>query len=69
MRLGKYLVSLTKSELESVKGELNLSDDELLVFECLARGKSIVATSEQCKMATSTVSNKVKDIVAKLKRL
>ena len=32
MRLGKYLSSLTKPELDELKEQLNLSDDELLVF-------------------------------------
>ena len=36
MRLGKYLSSLTKPELEELKEQLNLSDDELEVFEHLS---------------------------------
>lgn len=69
MRLGKFLSGLTKSELESVKGELNLSDDELLVFECLARGKSFIATADACKISTATLSNREKAIVKKLNRI
>ena len=37
MRLGKYLSSLTKPELEELKEQLNLSDDELLVFDNLSK--------------------------------
>lgn len=69
MRLGKFLSGLTKSELENVKGELNLSDDELLVFECLARGKSFIATADICKISTATLSNREKAIVKKLNRI
>ena len=40
MRLGKYLSSLTKPELESLKEQLNLTDDEELVFFHLSKGRS-----------------------------
>ena len=32
MRLGKYLSSLTKPELEDLKEKLNLTDDEEMIF-------------------------------------
>ena len=40
MRLGKYLSSLTKPELEELKEQLNLSDDELKVFNNLSKNRS-----------------------------
>ena len=41
MRLGMYLTSLTKPELEELRERLNLTDDELLIFDLLSRGKVI----------------------------
>ena len=46
MRLGKYLSSLTKPELELLKEQLNLSDDEEPIFNHLSKGRSKVAVSE-----------------------
>ena len=40
MRLGKCLSSLTKPELEELKEQLNLSDDELEVSEKLSKNRN-----------------------------
>lgn len=69
MRLGKYLSGRTKSELTELKEELNLSDDELLVFTELSKGRSIVAVADKCGISTATVSNRERDILLKLKRM
>lgn len=69
MRLGKYLTSLTKSELEELKDELNMTDDEILVFDQISHGRSIVATADRCNIATSTVSNRIKNISKKVSKL
>ena len=42
MRLGKYLSSLNKPELEELKDQLNLTDDEEMVFCQLSKGRSNV---------------------------
>ena len=41
MRLGKYLSSLTKPELELFVENANFSDDEQKIFELLAKDSSI----------------------------
>lgn len=69
MRLGKYLTSRTKSELEKLKELLNLSDEELLVFNELSKGRSLVAVADRCGISTATVSNREKNIVSKLTRI
>lgn len=69
MRLGKYITSLTKSELDELEIQLNLTDDELLVFRQLSKGRSIVAIADNCGIATSTVSNRIKAILTKCSRL
>ena len=69
MRLGRYLSSLTKPELEELKDQLNLSDDELPVFENLSKNRSKVTIADNCLVSVSTVDNRTKSISAKLIRL
>ena len=69
MRLGKFLSSRTKSELEVIKESLNLTDDEILVFTELSRGRSITCVAEHCGISESTASYRIKAICDKLKRI
>lgn len=69
MRLGKYLSSLTKPELETLKERLNLTDDEEMVFCQLSKGRSKVAVADNCRISISTVDNRIKAIGTKLKRV
>lgn len=68
-RLGKYLSSLTKPELEELKERLNLTDDEEMVFNELARGRNKIIVADKCSISSSTVDNRIKSINSKLKRL
>lgn len=69
MRLGKFLSGRTKSELAELMDSLNLSESEQEVFNCLAKGKSFIATADICKISTATLSNREKAIMLKLERL
>lgn len=69
MRLGKYLSSLTKPELEELKELLNLTEDEEEVFKNLSKGRSNIQTSNICMVSVSTVDKRIKSISAKLTRL
>ena len=69
MRLGKYLSSLTKPELDELKEQLNLSDDELLVFDNLSKNRSKVTIADKCLVSVSTIDNRIKAINSKLNRL
>ena len=69
MRLGNYLSSLTKPELEELKELLNLTEDEEEVFNNLSRGRSNIQTSNICMVSVSTVDKRIKTISAKLTRL
>ena len=69
MRLGKYLSSLTKPELDELKEQLNLSDDELLVFDNLSKNRSKVTIADKCLVSVSTIDNRIKSINSKLNRL
>ena len=68
-KLGKYLSSLTKPELEELKELLNLTDEEELVFKELSRGRSRVSVSDKCMVPCSTDSNRVRSIQNKISRL
>ena len=69
MCLGRELSSKTRTELETLKIELNLTDDELQVFNCLSRGKSNIQTAMICNCSLATVGNRVADIKAKMNRV
>lgn len=69
MRLGYYLTSLTRSELELLMNELNLSEDEENVFWCLSKGKSNVATADACQCSVATVSNRISHIKFKVEKV
>lgn len=68
-RLGKYLSSLTKPELDKIKEELNLTDDEEIIFNELSKGRSRTKVAEICSVSTATVSNRIKDIKRKLNKI
>lgn len=69
MRLGMYLTSLTKPELEELRTLLNLTDDELIVFDELTKGRTKTEISFKCIVAVSTVSNRIRAINNKINRL
>ena len=69
MRLGKYLSSLTKPELEELKELLNLTDDELEVFSMLAKGKTLVEASMENKTSVSTLKRRIDGIKRKVEKL
>ena len=68
-RLGKYLSSLTKPELEELKEQLNLTDDEEMVFCQLSKGRSNITVADNCQISSRTVDNKIKSINLKIARL
>ena len=64
MRLGRYLTSLTKPELEKYINGCNFSDDEETIFTMLSKNKSIVEISEKLGMSESATNRRI----AKIKR-
>ena len=69
MRLGKYLSSLTKPEVERLRDELNLTEDEEIIFNKLAKGKSKVSIADECLVSVGTVSNRISAIQSKVSRI
>lgn len=68
-KLGKYLSSLTKPELEELKDLLNLTYDEEEVFNLIKRGGSREQIAQKLSVSPSTVGEKVTSINKKLIRL
>lgn len=69
MRLGKYLSSLTKPEVERLREELNLTEDEEIIFNKLSKGKSKVSIADECLVSVGTVSNRISAIQSKVNRI
>ena len=68
MRLGKYLSSLTKPELEELKKICNFTYEELKVIDCLVNEKSYEEISSYIKCSTATVGRKISAIKEKIER-
>ena len=69
MRLGKLLSSMTKPELEELRENLNLTDDEDMVFMQLSKGRNKTYIADNCMISISTVDNRIKAINKKIERL
>ena len=69
MRLGKYLSSLTKPELEELKPLLNLTDNELEVFSLLSAGKSNYYIADKICVCERTVNRISQKITCKLEKI
>lgn len=69
MRLGKYLTSLTKPELEILKDNLNLTEDQLKIFELLVKGSGRDFISFKIMVSPATVGNRIAEINKKIERL
>lgn len=69
MRLGKFLSSLTKPEVERLRDELNLTDEEERIYNLLKKNKSIIEISDKLLLSESTLKRRIKDIQRKVDRL
>ena len=71
MRLGKYLSSLTKPELEELKEQLNLTESEAEVFKMLSVGKSNTNIADKicvCERTVTRISRKISIKIEKIGR-
>lgn len=69
MRLSKFIQSRTLTELEGIKQELNLTEDEELVFELLRKGKSNLQIADYCCCSIATIGNRISSINCKLDKI
>jgi excisionase family DNA binding protein len=68
MRLGKYLSSLTKPELEEIKCNYMFSDHEMIIIDMLATQKSRVEISNRLCASEPTIDRKIRIIKDKIER-
>ena len=66
MRLGKYLSSLTKPEVEEIRTNCNFTDDELMVFNGIVKGNTVSRIALNCCMSERTVERKFEKINSKI---
>ena len=69
MRLGKYLSSLTKPELELIVKIANFTDDEQKIFELLAKDKSITQIAISLCVCERTINRRIKNIDSKISKV
>ena len=69
MRLGKYLSSLTKPELDYLKTNLSLTDDEEMIFDLVSKNKSLTEVSMKTGFSVTTIKRRKNDILQKVGRL
>lgn len=58
---------LTRSELETLKKDIILTEDEEIVFDMLAKGKSIRQIADRAQMCTRSVDRRIKNIKKKIR--
>ena len=69
MRLGKYLSSLTKPELEEIITNANFTDDEQKIFELLKKVKCITEIAINLCVCERTINRRIKNIESKISKV
>ena len=69
MRLGKYLSSLTKPELELIVKNANFTDDEQKIFELLTKDKCITHIAIMLCVCERTINRRIKSIESKISKV
>ena len=69
MKLGYYLSSKTAPELAILEEQLNLTDDEKIIFENLAKGRSNTKIAYDNSISVATLSKRIKAIKKKIDRI
>lgn len=69
MRLGQYLSSLTKPELEEIETICNFSEEEGIIFNMLSKNKSLTEISIKLGISIATVKRRMERIIRKVKKI
>ena len=69
MRLGKYLSSLTKPELESIIANANFTDDEQKIFELLTKDRCVTQIAINLCVCERTINRRIKNIESKISKV
>ena len=68
MRLGKYLSSLTKPELEELKENCEFTNDEKIIINFLRNKNTYIEISGKMNISIATVNRRILDIREKIER-
>lgn len=60
---------LTRPELESIIENANFTEDELVVFKMLTKGKTITEIAQKTNACNRTVSRRIEKIKSKINRI
>ena len=69
MRIGKYLSTLTKPELEEIENKANFSDEEKTIYYMLSKGKSLTEISINNQISLSTLKRRINNIKWKVGKI
>lgn len=69
MRLGKYLSSLTKPELEELKENCNFTEEEAIILNMLSKYKSLIEIGDKLGISVSTVKRRINGIKRKVEKI
>ena len=69
MRLGKFLSSLTKPELEKIITNANFTDEEQKIFELLTKDKCITEIAVNLCVCERTINRRIKNIDNKISKV
>ena len=69
MRMGKFLSSLTKPELETIITNANFTDEEQRIFELLKKDKCIAEIAINLCVCERTINRRIKNIENKISKV
>ena len=69
MRIGKYLSTLTKPELEEIENKANFSDEEKTIYYMLSKKKSLTEISINNQISLSTLKRRINNIKWKVGKI
>ena len=69
MRMGKFLSSLTKPELETIVTNANFTDEEQKIFEFLKKDKCIAEIAINLCVCERTINRRIKNMESKISKV
>ena len=69
MRFGDYISSFTKPELENIIADANFTEDEIVIFNLLAKKCSITEIAINVSVCERTINRRIKHIKRKVEKV
>lgn len=68
MRLGSYLKSLNKPELDELKNHINADEEMAKIIDLLAKNRSLVQIADELNVSVPTISRRITAIQNKIRK-